>query len=200
MAEYRNCDECGEQFTPRWKSQITCRRCKEYVPCPNMCGGLMAPTCKTVCRSCRDASRNLICQVSGCPRPTDGQTYCIMHANRLLKTGSVGPAQPLRRDHRTAGDRRWKDKRGYVYTTVQGKAVAEHRQVMAEHLDRELQPWENVHHKNGDRADNRLENLELWIRPQPTGQRPEDLAEWVVQHYPELVERAQREFQLKLAI
>lgn len=54
----------------------------------------------------------------------------------------------------------------------------QHRKVMQELLGRALLPTENVHHKNGVRTDNRPENLELWSRSQPAGQRVQDKVAW----------------------
>jgi hypothetical protein len=51
----------------------------------------------------------------------------------------------------------------------------EHRMVMSDKLGRPLRPGENVHHLNGNRRDNRPENLELWVVRQPRGQRQRDL-------------------------
>lgn len=51
---------------------------------------------------------------------------------------------------------------GYVLVSVGNKKkVQEHRLIMEQHLKRKLSPKERIHHINGDRIDNRLENLKL---------------------------------------
>lgn len=119
-----------------------------------------------------------VCQVDGYERNTHSHTYCGMHQRRFALTGNPGPAERLTA---VPGTARRIDSNGYVvvsdYKGRKGGAL-EHRVVMMEHLGRELLRHESVHHINGDRSDNRLENLELWSSSQPAGQRIEDKIKW----------------------
>jgi len=59
--------------------------------------------------------------------------------------------------------------------------IQEHTFNMSENLKRPLNKFENIHHKNGNRQDNRIINLELWNTMQPAGQRIEDKLKYAKQ-------------------
>lgn len=95
---------------------------------------------------------------------------------RNIPKSTVCSACALHRNGARNGN--WKGGRcyqsGYVFVRIprddfyapmckgsNGRIVQEHRLIMARHLKRCLLPWEVVHHKNGIKDDNRLENLQL---------------------------------------
>ncbi len=123
------------------------------------------------------------CRVSGCLRKHHGNGYCSMHRQRKARLGDAGQAQEL---YPGLTSRRGVYANGYAYlldykdhpNASKNGQIAEHVFIMAEFLGRPLVRPEEVHHKNGQRDDNRIENLELWSTSQPAGQRVIDKLTW----------------------
>lgn len=124
------------------------------------------------------------CEVEGCGRMRHARRYCATHYRRLVLAGDARPEDPIRIVTGVGFEHN-----GYWMVSVPRedrwlvggeRKVAEHRVIMARHLGRPLHPDESVHHRNGVRTDNRLENLELWSSSHPSGQRVSDKVAWAV--------------------
>ena len=111
------------------------------------------------------------CSFEGCVKPSRAKGLCKAHREQQKAGKELSPLQSLKYGSGCTH-------RGYIYHYVDGKQVAAHRHTMEQHLGRPLVEGENVHHINGDRSDNRIENLELWSTSQPSGQRVEDKLSW----------------------
>jgi HNH endonuclease len=114
------------------------------------------------------------CEVAECTRLADGDGLCRMHYERRRKRGTLGGPNPLKAARGEGGY----NGQGYRVITVDGRPVLEHRYVMEQYLGRPLRKGETVHHRDGNRSRNTIDNLELWTRTQPSGQRAKDLLAW----------------------
>ncbi len=126
------------------------------------------------------------CSVDGCPHRNHARGLCRTHLERLAVRGDVRADLPVPAP--SGGG--YVHGSGYLVVPVPpqlrhltGGAASslEHRLVMAVLLDRALVPDEVVHHRNGDRLDNRPDNLELWSTAQPKGQRVQDKVAWALE-------------------
>jgi len=170
------CPGCGEMFYPRDDQQQTCSsECRYavqstavvYTKKCNGCGKKFetkraaALYCNQACRfpkrrvntyKCRNCGNQIKSKIARkfCDRD------CFYEYQTENAQGSV-------------------NEDGYVIISVDGLLKKQHRHVMEQHLGRALIRSETVHHKNGIRDDNRIENLELWSSCHPSGQRVQDL-------------------------
>jgi hypothetical protein len=110
------------------------------------------------------------CSIEGCSRKPMARGWCNTHYGRWRKHGD-----PMILKQAEDGKGSINNNGYRIVTVSRGRKMLEHRYVMEQAIGRPLLPMENVHHVNGDRLDNRVENLELWASSQPSGQRVEDL-------------------------
>lgn len=225
MTKARGKGQCADCGGPKAGFYATrCWSCSKKVRARPMCSvdACERPHCANgLCRFHRDRTRRGIsfaapvrgtsgyrrgettCSVDGCERLTfSGRTgHCAMHHERYRDTGDVGPVAPRRRPAGTWIP--WQvDRFGYVRRRENGKWITQHRAVMEQVIGRPLLRHESVHHKNGQRDDNRPENLELWSKSQPAGQRVTDKVAWALEllalYAPETL--ADRPVQLRLVV
>lgn len=156
------CKQCGREFVSRHKQ----------ARCSNKC---RSASQKGVLRVKRKSRRCEWCKKWFRPRKASQPPKCCSKRCSYdlgnTKRGLSGDKNPNWRGgvapHGTSG---------YVRQYVPGRgANLQHRVVMESIIGRPLLTNEQVHHKNGKRDDNRPDNLELWVKKQPPGQRVQDL-------------------------
>lgn len=118
------------------------------------------------------------CEVDDCAKESHAKRLCRAHRERVRNHGDPMADVPLQ-DYDGDGcltHGYWKvPVPPHLRWLTRGETSAlEHRLVMAQHLGRPLTSNEQVHHRNGDRLDNCLENLELWTTSHPSGARVRD--------------------------
>lgn len=95
------------------------------------------------------------CSIPGCPKKHASRGWCNKHYQSFRTYGNPLKSKTYNRGNGWIGDD------GYKVISVNGKAIRENRHVMQEFLGRTLEPWETVHHIDGNKLNNDISNLQL---------------------------------------
>jgi hypothetical protein len=150
----KTCAQCGASFNTPNSGRKFCSRSCFYESMRNPDARYHPQQ-----RTCKVCGKEFTFKWQG--RKYHKGLYCSRVCSSIGRKGQV-PDQLGEKHWNWRGGRvEWTG--GYIAVRVDGKYVLEHRHVMAQHLGRDLTAQETVHHKNGDKADNRIENLEVRV-------------------------------------
>lgn len=120
------------------------------------------------------------CSIASCDRDAKRRGLCLGHYQRFMSHGETFPQTPLIVRHG-----RHINSTGYAVIGAKGHpngnaagAIMEHIKIMSDYIGRPLRKGETVHHKNGIRDNNEIQNLELWSGNHPRGSRVSDLIDF----------------------
>ena len=160
------CWPCLDKIRKEKSRKVECTQCKRV-------GLLILNMTEKLCTKCDRKKKE-----TADPSRVDKRRHQTMMSNRRVKGKDLNAPKRIKKGW-------WKTALGYVMiwrpdhpNANSNGCINEHTFVMTQHIGRALRDGENVHHINGVRDDNRIENLELWHRSQCPGQRLKDKLEW----------------------
>jgi HNH endonuclease len=153
------------------KTEIKCRGCdKKWLVLTSSKGSI-----PTYCsRECFHKNHNIIKLCVICNTPIN-----LWYSRRHIKTCSRVCAGKVLRIHNVVeykGIKYYKTRFGYYVSRPKGlHGTMLHRQVYMDHHNVTLEDFHTIHHKDGNRVNNAIENLELWSKRHGAGVRVEDI-------------------------